>query len=192
MISRANLAEFPQFLRFHNVFVRHNGSQTISQKCQLFDGCLKSISAALRNSNEIQFVCFVNEKDPTQFKDHVSLVNYLQNTFLTICNSSNRYVFDCYSRSDKDEDVTINAIASILRMPQIVRCLDVSIKIRYLFDYRRTQLPFEAINQWINQKSEDSIDAIAQHRQEKFLRITANGISNVAEMWDNLTEVLLI
>ena len=165
MISLANLAEFPQFIRFNNVLVEtHYGSQTIAQKCQLFDGCLKSI-VALSNSKEIYFVCFVDEKNPTQFKDHLSLVNYLQNAFLTICNSSNRYVFDCYSRSDKDGD-TINVIASILRMPQIVRCLDVSIKIWYFYDSSYpTQLPIEAINQWINQESKDRIDAIAQNGQ---------------------------
>ena len=127
---------------------------------------LFEINVALSDSNKIHFVGFVNEKGPAQFKDQIALVNYLQNAFLTICNSSNRYVFDFNFFSGENEDVTINVIASILRMPQIVRCLDVSIKIWYFYDSSYpTQLPIEAINQWINQESKDRIDAIAQNGQ---------------------------
>ena len=149
-ISLQDLALFPAFLRFDEVDLRYwEGSQSIAEKCDLFDGWLQSIKPALNDSN-FNFKCFVSE-GPSDFFNHQTLIKYLSDRLLTICESSRMYSF--YIGFGSDFNSASNIIASILQMSQICRYGCFGVCIALIIGANPTQLPIETISTWLNRKS---------------------------------------
>ena len=150
-ISLQNLALFPPFFRAHKMVVKYDtGSQSIADKCNLFDGCLNSIEQALNDTDTIQFVCTVSRNERKQFSNHQMLIEYIGHRFLPICNSSRRYLFSIRFCSNKNTAGIV--IASILQMPQIIRtgCSHASF---WLKDSNSIHLPIETISNWLTRNS---------------------------------------
>ena len=179
------MVEFPPFFRFNNVDLRYYfGSQSIQEKWQLFGRCLQSLYVALCDSNEIYFGERINQNDPSQFCDSTTLLNYLKEGFLPIFDSPRRYEFQIVFDSDKN--ASTNVIASILTIPQIVRSSNVWIGLHPIY---MIMLPVEAIDQWLNKKSEE-IGFFGQMKREKVLNFHSRRVQNAVEMCGHLKEVL--
>ena len=198
-ISNANLATIPSFLRFDKIILHYDfGSQSIAEKCLLFGTILLAIKSALNDSNEITVHAKVKRdmddgfcSDYEPFSNHMTLTNHLRDEILPICGSSHRYKFSIRFQA-WDSNADTNAIASILRIPQIVRCSNVSFSPRYShLDYTYTKLPINEIIQWLNQ-ADDRIGSavVGQKKQQKFLKINCRRITNALEMCTNLTKVI--
>ena len=184
-ISRANLKEFPVFLRFYGFHLPYSiGLRPIEEKCQLFGDLLPVIKGALNDSNEIHFDAGINQKDQSEFYNHSALIAYLRDEFLSICDSTRRYKF--VITFDSDQNSGSKVISSILKMPQVVQCSIVDILLLRNFD--PIEFPVGEIAQWLNQKN----DRIGKKKEEKFLKISAYKIQNVLEIWKHLTGVLFI
>ena len=117
---------FPPFLRFEEVQLNYDtGSQSISEKCSLFDDCLKTIKPALlKDSNEIRFNADISA-NTNHFNSQSSLLIYLRDILLPICNSSRRYIFEIQF----DKEPTTDFFSSMLQIPQVRSCSNVSIVI---------------------------------------------------------------
>ena len=183
-----DLKEFPAFLHFGEVDLHYwNGSiessESIEERCQVFGGLLPAIKGALNDSNEIFFDADIDQEDQSEFNDHSTLIAYLRDEFLPICDSSHRYKF--VIGFDSDQDSGSKVISSILKMPQVVRCSNVDIWLLQVYD--PIELPVGEIAQWLSQKN----DRIGK-KEEKFLEIYSDKIQNVLEIWEHLTEVLFI
>ena len=193
MISLANLAAFPQFLRFGEVELCYNKTslQSIAEKCHTFVECLQSIQAPLNDSASILICAEIDKEKPSQFGDYSTLLNHIRGELMPICDSSRQYSFFIDFGSDKTQRV--NVIESILTIPQIVRCSNILIEVCQ--GANPLQLPVKAIAQWLNQTDDRSRIGVIddQKKQEKFLRIGTehDKIRNVLEMCKHLTEVLV-
>ena len=191
MISLANLAAFPQFLRFGEVELCYNktSSQSIAEKCHTFVECLQSIRAPLNDSASILICAEIDKEKPSQFGDYSTLFNHIRDKLLPICDSSRQYSFFIDFDFGSDKTHRVNVIESILTIPQIVRCSNILIEVP-----NPLQLPVKAIAQWLNQTDDRSRIGVidGQKKQEKFLRIGTehDKIHNVLEMCKHLTEVL--
>ena len=184
--SLVDLNGFPAFLRFDEVYLPFNlGSQSITDKTQLFGDFLASIKGPIQDLKGIFFVGDINQKNPAQFNNHSALIAYIRDEFLQICGSSRRYQFWIEFFSDKEASTRV--AASILEMPEIVRCTNLSIQPHCIF--APIHLPVEAIAQWLNQNTE-RIEISGRLNGEKVLHIRTLYIGNVLEMCDHLTEVL--
>ena len=184
-ISLVDLKSFPPFIRFERVWLQYFfGSQSIEKKCQLFEGFLPSIKGAL-NAKKIVFNADISQNDPSNFSNHSSLVQYIRERLLIICDCDCQYVFRIGFYSD--ENSKANVIKSILKMPQIVRCPNVEIKLYYIYD--SIQLPVKEIFQWLNQTA-DRIGVSGKKKDEKFLRIYSWSIENILGMCEHLSEVV--
>ena len=186
-ISLVDLKLFPAFLRFNDVYMSYSlGLQSIEDKCQLFEGLLPTIREAFNDSKEIYFDGNINQNDKSKFNNHLTLVDYIRDGLLSICDSSRRYKFVINFFSDKNSGAKV--IESILKMSQIVQCSNVEIWLPQMSD--PIQLPIKAIVRWINQI--DRIGVIGEKNEEKFLKIYSRKIQNVSRMCEHLTEVLNI
>ena len=186
-ISLVDLKLFPAFLRFNDVYMSYSlGLQSIEDKCQLFEGVLPTIKEAFNDSKEIYFDANINQNDKSKFSNHLTLVDYIRDGLLSICDSSRRYKFVINFFSDKNSGAKV--IESILKMSQIVQCSNVEIWLPQMSD--PIQLPIKAIVRWINQI--DRIGVIGKKNEEKFLKIYSRKIQNVSRMCEHLTEVLNI
>ena len=189
-ISLVDLKKFPTFLRFNRVNLLYRISlqlQSIEEKCQLIASSLKSIKETLNDSNKIVFNGCIDQNDQSDFNNHSTLVGYIQDEFLPVCDSSCLYKFDIEFYSDKNSGAKV--IASILKMPQIIRCSSVEIGLWQISD--PIQIPIEGIVQWLNQNN-DRIGFIGKKKEEKFLKIYSGNIGNVSAMCEHLKEVLFI
>ena len=182
-ISLQDLALFPAFLRFRVVDLQyHYGSKSIVEKCGLLDECLQSIKPALNDSN-FNFKCIVSEYETKQFSNHQTLIKYISERLLPICESSRKHSFTISFFADRNS--ASNIIASILQMSQICRCFGVDIG---LIGTNPTQLPIESISNWLNRNS-DALE-IRQKRKGSFLRIHAyKTFQNIPEICDLLKTV---
>ena len=129
-ISFDDLKEFPAFLHFGEVDLHYwndsnESSESIGERCQLFGDILPAIKGALNDSNEIHFDAGINQKDQSEFYNHSTLIGYLRDEFLLICDSSRRYKF--LIGFDSDQNSSSEVISSILKMPQVVQCPNVDI-----------------------------------------------------------------
>ena len=191
------LKALPEFLRFNEVYMPYSyGFQphslysrdmSIQEKCQFFAGLLPSIKGALNDSKEIRFYGRINENDPSNFSNHSTLIDYIRDEFLPICDLSRRYNFEIDFSSDMD--AATNVVSSILKMPQIVQCLNIEILI-YTIDHPN-KLPVGEIVQWLNQKI-DRIGFFGKKNEEKFLKIISRQIQDELGICEHLTEVLFI
>ena len=186
-ISLANLAEFPPFLLFNDVLLRYDfDSQSLLAKCLLFEDCLNSIKPALKDSTKISFAADINENDPSQFRDHSSVVIYLRDRLLPICNSSRSYEFVISS----DKTSATNLI-SILQISKVRSCSNVSIQLSIQFG-DSVLLPVEDISNWLAPNTDDGVEIYGKNGENRFLLIYSYNISNAEEMLDRLKEVNLI
>ena len=198
-ISLDDLEALPEFLRFNEVYMPYSHylqlrpisrdlrPRSIQEKCQFFAGLLPSIKGALNDSKEIRFYGRINENEPSNFSNHSTLIDYIRDEFLPICDSSRRYEFKIDFSSDMD--ATTNVVSSILKMPQIVQCLNV--KIRICTIEHPNKLPVGEIVRWINQKI-DRIGFFGKKNEEKFLKIFSWQIQDELGICEHLTEVLFI
>ena len=196
-ISLDDLKASPEFLRFNEVYIPYSRDfqpissdsrdMSIQEKCHFFAGLLPSIKGALNDSKEICFYGDINENDPSNFSNHSTLIDYIRDEFLPICDLSRRYKFKIDFSSDMD--AATNVVSSILKMPQIVQCLDVEIWICTI-DHPN-KLPVDEIVQWLNQKI-DRIGFFGRKNEEKFLKILSWKIQDVLGICEHLTEVLFI
>ena len=183
-ISLANLAKFPPFLRFDQVKLHYRpGSQSLIAKCLLFEDCLNSIKSALKDSNTIYFVANIYQDDPSDFSDHSSVIIYLRDILLPICNSDHRYVFEISFISD--ENSTTDVISSILQFPQVRSCSNVS----FTFVCNSLQLPVEDISNWLAPKTGDGVEIYGKKQENRFPRLIYAQFENFQEMWEHLKEV---
>ena len=181
-ISLQDLALFPAFLRFREVDLRYYyGSQSIAEKCDLFDKCLQSIKPALNDSYLIYFNCFISKNKQKQFSNHQTLIKYISERLLPICESSRKYSFSIWF--DSDVNSASNVIASILQMAQIIRygCFSVCIELR---NANLAQLPIETISTWLNRNS-DAME-IHQKQTDRVLLIRSDRPS---ETFQNIPEI---
>ena len=186
-ISLANLAKFPPFLRFNEVLLNyHHGS--LLTKCRLFEECLDSIKPALKDSNKTCFAAKINQADPNDFSDHSTVVIYLRDILLPLCDSSRSYEFNI--SFELDENSTTKIISSILQISQVGSCSNVSIN---LFNYYfSTRLPVDDISNWLAPKTVEGAEICGKKGENRFLIIHSNTIQtipNMKEMWEHLMEV---
>ena len=156
---------------------------TITNKCQKVEKYLRPIKTALKDSNSIQFVGDIDQDDPTCFSDHSILLGYLSEQLLKICDTSRRYEFKIYFRSDKNSGT--NLISSLLQMPPISLCSHFEIALCLIEEAQ--QLPVETISDWLNRKKHDG-----RIPQEIFMKIYLHEIQNATEMCDHLSKVRFI
>ena len=188
-ISLENLANFPPFLRFDKVLLHYETglhSSSLRTKCLLIEDCLNSIKSALKDSNEIYFSASINRADPSHFSNHSSVITYLRDRLLPICDSSRRYVFSINFLSDKNSST--EAVSSILQICQVRRCSNVCFIIWWS---EPTRLPAEDISNWLVPKTDEGVKICANKGKNRLLQIFSNTIPNaqVQKMWDHLKEV---
>ena len=99
----------------------------IEEKCEFIESQLLPLKLALCDSNTIEFVAQISQKDRNHFNDHLKLLDYIRNRFLPICNSSRLYEFQILFRSDANSATEV--IVSILEMDEIKHCSNVEIVI---------------------------------------------------------------
>ena len=123
----------------------------------------------------------------TDFKDHFALLKHLRDELLPLCDSSRHYEFFITFLTDRDSHT--NVIESLLQMPQIRRS-NVGIELNCVFD---TQLPVEAIVQWLNQEPDPLDVTYRKKQQEKCLTIKSHciSLSNLLKMCRRLVEVFV-
>ena len=182
-ISLSDLAQFPSFLRFNNVllpFCGYGDSKSNAERRQLFDACLQSIREALIDSNKI-FVCAqIFQENARHFSDHQAVIDYLSNRLLPICASSRSYRFCVWF--DSDENSMGNFIDSILRMPLVSRCSNVTLKLLTSF-FIPIQLPLETISNWLDRNT-GAMQSYQKQQKDLFLHIFSHcPHQNVPEMW---------
>ena len=185
-ILRAKLV-FPPFVRSNEVRLRFHfsTSQSLPEKCRLFEDCLDLIRPTLKDSNETYFFAEIDQEDQSDFSDHESLVIYLRDRLLPICDSSHRYVFDIFFKSEKNSAAEV--ISSILQICQVRSCSNVSIVLRVNSAIR---LPVEDISNWLSPKT----NVCGKKEPNRYLKIYSGKIPKfqIRRMWDHLKEVNFI
>ena len=207
-IPLKKLPVLPPFLRFDNVQYNYNwvGSRFchVSRFCrvdlinqplplpfwpsdekkrQKFLERLQSFKPALKDSNSVYFIGHIGDRLYIDFEDHFALLKYIRTELLSLCDLSRHYEF--FIEFNKDKDSHTNVIESLLQMPQIRRS-SVGIELIGVYD---SQLPVEAIVQWLNQEP-DPLDVIYRKKQqEKCLTIKLRSINNLLQMFRRLVEV---
>lgn len=180
-ISLQDLALFPAFLRFRLVQLQYMyGFQSSVEKCELFDGCLHSIRPALNDSELIRFNCIGSSALPNQFLNHNTLIEYLRDRLLPICNTSRKYAFSICFCSDENKNLATDIIAPILQMSQVTRngCCAVNFGVE---DANPAQLPLpiESVSNWLIQNSNGRE---IRQEQRKMSIISSNSFQNIPEM----------
>ena len=154
----------------------------------LFRFTARVISQRFQSANSL---FYFNGHFSVHFKDHFAVLEHLRNKLLPICGSSRRYEFRIEILS-YDNAAATNVIESLLQMPQIAVCSNVTIDVLVCRLTIATLLPVEAIAKWLNQTSDEATGVNVQKnmkKQEKFLAITSFVIQNELEMVGRLTEV---
>ena len=125
--KRFRLQTWPNFRHFfvsmkfsYDTVLAHNHFLCRLLKCRLFEDCLNLLKRALKDSNKIRFVTLIDQDDPSDFGDHSSVVIYLRDILLQICNSSRCYEFDINFFSDKHS--AADFISSNFSSPKVFTC----------------------------------------------------------------------
>ena len=189
-LSPNELLTIPLFLRFDNVNVSiwyNHANQPIEEKCKSIENQLLPLKLALCDSNVVQFTATISGRDHCYFSDHSMLLDFIRNRFLPICNSSRRYEFQIWFRSEPNSGT--NVITSILEMDEIKHCSNVQIGI---IDGEQKQLPIDEISNWL-ERSADVAKNSLQSQRERFLEIYYHYytpfIQNGREMLEHLAKV---
>ena len=151
-IALSTLVNVPPFLRFGNVKLDYSiGFQSIVQKCDSFRGYLLLIKASLYDPSCIRFYVDINQEFPRYFRNHVDFLEHIRDV-VSICDSSRGYSF--VFRRYRDSDDFGNVIASLLEIPEISRSSFVYFapdrEYQIMLTLTLTQLPIEAISNWLN------------------------------------------
>ena len=165
-----------------SLFVDDLDTPPIGEICQLLESQLQLIKPTLDDSRLI-FYGVVDETNPTRFHDHAELVDFLRNRLLTIFDKSRCYEF-LIDLKYMSATTKCAITSSILQMPQIDQCSDVSIRF-WNNDYYhyQLQLPVEEISKWLNRK--------LSGKEMRLLRIEYRyDVGNMLEMLDHLKKVL--
>lgn len=187
-ISLTEANEVPPFLRFDIVQISYGYVwQPIKEKCELSESYLLILKPALIDSDMIEVYAGICEGDPSDFSNHLQLIEYIQNQLLSFCISPRSYKFHIYFYSD--ENSVPNLIASLLQMDELRLCSNIEIEIRIRHQEKRfgfeKQLPVEAIANWL-EKSDDKMEII-DRTKERILKIELRvGIQNPQEMLEHL------
>ena len=163
--------------------------QTIEEKRELIEKQLLPLKLALNDSNIVELVAYISQNDGNHFSDHSKLLDFIQNRFLPICNSSRGYKFDICFFSDKNS--ATNVIASILEMDEIKHCSNVEIEI--IFGEQK-RLPVDEISNWL-EPSPDVAKNNHQNQKERLLEICfycPTFIQNARQMLEHLEKVYFI
>ena len=161
-LSPNELPSIPPFLRFDNIFYNYGNLYPIEEKYKFTENQLLPLKLALYESNVVQFTATISQNGRNNFSDHSKLINFIQNRFLPICNSSRRYEFQIWFRSDTNSDTDV--IVSILEMNEIKHYSNV--KIGILFGEQK-RLPVEEISNWL-ERSADGTKYNHQNQKERF------------------------
>ena len=136
----------------------------------------------------LEISAHIRHNDRSAFIDHSQLLECIRNRLLPICDSSRGFKFRICFFSDKNS--VTDTIASLLQMPEILRCPNVEITIPVRHPREKKQLPVEAISNWLEiANARKNVD---QNHKEKFLKIVFSGIQNAKEMLDHLAMVIFI
>ena len=190
-ISLTEANEVPPFLRFDIVQISYGYVwQPIKEKCELSESYLLILKPALIDSDMIEVYAGICEGDPSDFSNHLQLIEYIQNQLLSFCISPRSYKFHIYFYSD--ENSVPNLIASLLQMDELRLCSNIEIEIRIRHQEKRfgfeKQLPVEAIANWL-EKYDDKMEII-DRTKERILKIELRvGIQNPQEMLEHLIKV---
>ena len=190
-ICRSELATFPQFLRFDRVELQCcNGTQSIRKKFELFESYLLPLKSALNDSNVITFIGTVANTNRC-FCDNSSLIDYIENRFLQIFDSSRGYHFSLCFLSD-GSNANKCLIATILHLTAAKRCLSVELEIIALGS-KLWHLPVVEISNWLENSAAAGMEVDKfRNLKERIVKIRLHsGIQNVHEMLDHLKKVYL-
>ena len=167
-LSPNELPTIPPFFRFDNVNVSiwyNHANPTIEEKCESIENQLLPLKLALCDSNTVELFAYTSQNDSFNFSDHSKLLDFIRNRFLPICNSSRRYEFQIWFRSNANS--ATNVIASILEMGEIKHCSNVEFRI---IGKVQKRLPVEEISNWL-ETSADGAKNNHQNQKERFLEI---------------------
>lgn len=192
IIHRNDFEEFPPFLYLDKIGLEYYGTMTITKKCELFKSHLQSIKRALYHSN-IEFHgsihkdnkgYFVGSPKHIDFHDHTKLVEHIRNEVLPLCGSARCYSFNITLYTDKNSAAKI--IDSILRMPSVNRCSNVSFWFR---DDGIKGISVETISNWLFRMSDGNGEINCPKRHPRLLKIGSIMLQNVMDIWDALKQV---
>ena len=185
-LTFTDLAAFPLFIRINNFELPYwSGLQPIEEKIELIEPQLITLKPVLKDSNMIDFRAGISHAHQYHFNNHSSLLDYLQNRLLIICDLAQSYKFII---GFFDANAITNVIGSILQMAPIKCCSTVEIGISH--SWIETQLPVEAISNWL-EMSAVRMEINDRKQKEKFLKILMMGIQNARELIDHLKMVYL-
>lgn len=211
-IFLADLPALPRFIRFNDVCLFYGNDRlrflslkykpiqfvSTEEKCHSIENYLQPFKKVLNDSKSVQFHGDIGRNDDkfSNFFTQSSLLKYLSQKLLSIFSTSHRYVFDI-SFYCGEGDAT-NVLDSILQMQQIRRCSNLDIELKQIEyqhiqqeqPYLDSELPVEAISNWLNRKIDVGMGVIG--RTPRKMRIFLHKIQNAVEMCENLTEVYYI
>lgn len=136
------------------------------------------------------------------FDDHLKLLDYFQNRVLPHCDSSRSYEFEIgfgivigqEPEPAESSAAATEIIASLLQIPAINRCSDLTIRINYV---TLMQLPIQPISDWLHRKSDGGQiqnGRILHIHNNNYLSYPENDddihLENAQEMVKLLTKVL--
>ena len=187
-LCQSDLADIPQFIRFDVVQLDYfYFTIPIEEMCPLVVNYLQPLKKALNGSKLITFIGGIGGKDPSMFRNHLQLLNHIQDELLPMCDSSHGYKFKIQFNSDTN--AAANVIRIILQMHPIDRCSNVEIGLYGNFEQRNQlpRLPIKAISNFLHRKCdkfrEDSNKII-------YLRINLTRIQNVQATCDHFKKVI--
>lgn len=147
-----NLPAFPPFLRIGEVlFVRGSFESSINHLQ------LQELKPILKGSH-LFFCYFVLDQYGHEAGLHgeVKPLNFIRDHMLQIFDSCRRYTVNFLFKSS--EDVRMRIITSILQMPRIISCSNVSIDFQSPND--KTKLPIDDISSWLHRTSDSDISGM--------------------------------
>ena len=188
-LTFTDLAAFPLFIRINNFELPYwFGLRPIEEKIELIEPQLITLKSVLKDANMIDFNAGISHAHQYHFNNHSSLLDYLQNRLLIICDLAQSYKF--IIGFFLDTNAITNVIGSILQMAPIKCCSTVElICISYSLEVQK-QFPVEAISNWL-EMSAVRMEINDRKQKEKFLKILMMGIQNARELIDHLKMVYL-
>ena len=140
-----------RYLRVDGLELVYNGVPiSITEKCELTQNLLQQFSPKLIGS-ELHFRACIDKTDSSSFSDHFELLDHIENGLFPLCNLCRAYNFEVEFRPYKFESARSRAaesiISSLLQMTPIRCCSDI--KMLFYFVNSPTQLPVEAIVNWL-------------------------------------------
>ena len=191
-MHRNDFEEFPPFLYLDKIVLNYGAIMAITKKCELLKSHLQSIQLKHTLSRSIiEFHGGINENSQgyfigwpkhIYFHDHTKLIEHIRNEILPLCGSARCYIFNIALHTDKDSAAKV--IDSILQMPSVNRCSNVSF---WFFGIKGTSV--ETISNWLFRMSDGNGEINCPKRHPRLLKIGLIMLQNVMDIWDALTQV---